>query len=96
MTALFQHEIDIVGSDGYEARTKEWAERFGCTAEVITHEGPAGGNPLYRIIGPMDNLRSLFEDYCRQAYDDGDCEEELKRDMQELFDPGPYTQNGTG
>jgi hypothetical protein len=89
-------EIDIAGEPGYEERTKAWAKKFDCIAKVITHNGPAGGNPLYEIVGTKDNLRKLFEDYCRGAYIYPiNCSREEKRrvdeivasDMEELFQP---------
>lgn len=95
-TALHRIEIDIAGEDGYEERTKEWAKKFDCLTKVITHNGPAGGNPLYEFVGTKENLRKLYEDYCRGAYIyPTNCSREEKRrvdemvagDMEELFQP---------
>ena len=92
---LHRIEIDIAGEDGYEERTREWAKKFRCKANVITHNGPAGENPLYEIVGTKEDLRQLFTDYDGQAYlgwKEETRKEAVEEDVEELFRPEPYVE----
>lgn len=90
MSSRYRIELDIAGEFGYEKTTPEWAEKFGCRAELITHNGPAGGNPLYVFFGEKDALEALFRDYCAQSYPSVSAEKLkylVNQEVEELFRP---------
>ena len=78
-------ELDIAGEDGYEARTKAWAKKFKCQAKVVTHNGPGGGNPVYRFTAPSkDGLVALVKDYAAGTGLNG---QDLQDELEELYFP---------
>ena len=65
-------ELDIAWPDDWQevrdlasltTRTRKWAARFGVKAMLVKAEGPAGGNPLYRLDGSQANLLRLARNY---------------------------------
>lgn len=40
-----------------------FCQRHGISGEIVDMNGPAGGNPVVRIVGPEDKLRKAVEEY---------------------------------
>lgn len=52
--------LDIADDGDLEA----WAKSFGqITMERVVDVGPAGGWPVYRFVGPAEDIRALVNDY---------------------------------
>ena len=62
-------DIPILTEEAVLKSATEYAEPFGCTAELMTLNGPGGGNSLVRFNGPVLNMMKLLWQYCNE---DGD------------------------
>lgn len=51
------------GPDSQEADVRWMAQQRGLTLEVVTREGPGGGNPLYKFIGKRSAIWELLKAY---------------------------------
>ena len=56
---MFKIELDCVSIEG----AQEMGRRHGCSVEVISENGPGGGNPLMKFIGTYDEISSLVKEY---------------------------------
>ena len=58
MTKTFALEMDIAADCAIE-ELNAIADQYDVRFELIEEFGPAGGNPLYNIIGEYDNVSSI-------------------------------------
>lgn len=60
-------ELDTVADGEYgdtgESAGKKITEGYNVAYEVVTENGPAGGNPILRFAGPEDELRRMVTEH---------------------------------
>lgn len=75
-------EFDI-SHEATKAEVAEFATTHGCQASLITLDGPAGGNPLYRFTSKsFDMLLELTQQYF--GPNSGFTDQELEDMIQEV------------
>jgi hypothetical protein len=63
------------------------AKVYGVEAKLLQEDGPAGGNPEFEFVGPLENLyRYYMEQY---AATDTEQDAEYAQEMWEEYPPEP-------
>lgn len=67
---MYIAELDI-SAEASQKSVREFATSHGCTAKLITKNGPAGGNPLYQF---SSDSKDCLEELVSQVLGDIDQE----------------------
>jgi hypothetical protein len=76
-------ELDTVADGEYgdtgESAARKITEGYNVACEVVTENGPGGGNPIIRYAGPADEVKRMVAEHYRvdtvfEQLDAGDFE----------------------
>lgn len=66
---MFSIELDVSYESTHQ-ETIKFAQEYDCNANLVTENGPGGGNPVYEFTSDkIENVMQLTADIYGQAFD---------------------------